>query len=203
MLPDGSPHIDETVITSGGSQAPGWAWIGIGSNVGDRWLHLREAVRALAPHVRLVSPVYETQPWGVLEQPNFLNAVMLLRWPANAWELLALCKRVELDLGRRERVRNGPRELDLDILLLGTEVHDSPWLTVPHPGFPTRRSVLEPWGDVAGDLIPIGGTETIRDLRARQQSAPGQAVWLAERPPTDPSSSADVVWVDAPAADEI
>ena len=128
---------------------PHEAWVGFGGNVGDRWGTIERAVRAFGSAVEVVSPIYETEPWGILEQPWFLNGVLRLRWTEGPTALLHRCLTVENDLGRVRHERNGPRTLDLDVLMVETLVVERPELRVPHPGLASRRSVLEPWADVA------------------------------------------------------
>ena len=149
---------------------PHEAWVGFGGNVGDRWGTIDRAVRAFGSAVEVVSPVYETEPWGILEQPWFLNGVLRLRWTEGPNALLHRCLTLENALGRVRRERNGPRTLDLDVLML----------RVPHPGLASRRSVLEPWADVAPGLVVPGAVEPLCTLRARAASFPGQAVRRVE-----------------------
>lgn len=152
--------------------APDEAWLGLGANLGDRLGALRAAVDAL-PDVVAVSDVWETAPWGIVEQPWFCNAVVRLRWTDDAPALLALCLRTEAVAGRVRTVRNGPRALDLDVLILGEDVLDLPGLTVPHPGIGHRRSVLEPWASVAPELW-VPGLGRVDDAREAAAALPGQ-----------------------------
>lgn len=102
-----------------------------------------------------VSPLYETEPQGgPAGQPAYLNAVVALETAASARELLERCRGLEHDALRTRNVRNGPRTLDADVLLVGDEVHHDPDLEVPHPRMWQRRFVLAPLRDVAPDLVP-------------------------------------------------
>ncbi len=154
------------------------AWIGLGSNLGDREAHLADALSWLGrrAEVRLVSPWLETEPWGIREQPWFLNGVAQLRWSAGARELLALCLETEHRLGRVRSVKNGPRVLDVDVLVLGQQRIDEDGLLVPHPGIASRRSVLEPWSLVAPGLVVPTLGETVAALAERACRLPGQGV---------------------------
>lgn len=130
------------------------AFLGLGSNLGDRWQYLREAVAAL-PDVVAVSPVYETSPVGGPEgQGPYLNVVVELSTELTPRELLELAHVLE-EAARRERhERWGPRTLDVDVLLVGDLTVDEPDLIVPHPRMWERRFVLAPLADLAPDLVP-------------------------------------------------
>ncbi len=133
------------------------AFIGIGSNVGDRLEFLRRAVDALRELGRVrTSSVYETDPVGP-PQDAFLNAVASLETALRPHDLLAALKRIEAELGRIPRERWGPREIDLDLLLYGDETIDEPGLSVPHPEMTKRGFVLVPLVEVAPDArLPNG-----------------------------------------------
>ncbi len=132
------------------------AFLGLGSNLGDRLSHLRAAVAAL-PDVVAVSPVYETEPVGGPEdQGAYLNLVVELDTARDAWGLLELCRRLEASAGRVRDLRWGPRTLDVDVLWVDGEIVDEPELTVPHPRMWERRFVLAPLADLAPDLAPRG-----------------------------------------------
>lgn len=127
------------------------ACIGLGSNLGDRREHLRGALlemRALG-RVRAVSPLFETEPVGLREQPRFLNAVAVLETELAARELLARLLEIEARHGRVRREKDGPRTLDLDLLSYGGEVIRAPGLEVPHARLHERRFVLAPMAAVA------------------------------------------------------
>jgi 2-amino-4-hydroxy-6-hydroxymethyldihydropteridine diphosphokinase len=132
------------------------AFLGLGSNLGDRAALLRSAVAALADRGDLVacSPVYETDPVGGPEQGAFLNLVVELDTALDARGLLELCRSLEAAADRVREVRWGPRTLDVDVLwVAGEEVHERD-LEVPHPRMWGRRFVLEPLADLAPDLVP-------------------------------------------------
>lgn len=140
------------------------AYVGLGSNLGDRERLIREAAQLIGA-VRL-STVIETDPWGYGDQPLFLNAVAELETPLTARQLLDHLLDVERRLGR-ERIgpQWGPRTIDLDLLLFGDEVIDEPGLVVPHPHLTEREFVLRP----LAELIPtrrIPGKGTVQDALA-------------------------------------
>ena len=136
------------------------SYIAIGSNLGERERFLRDAVRALdsagGNNVIAVSPVYESEAL-VREgerHPPYLNAVVGLSTRLTAISLLVLCHDTELQAGRvRDGRRWSPRTLDLDILTFGSAAVQSPALTIPHPGLSKRLFVLQPFADIAPDLI--------------------------------------------------
>jgi 2-amino-4-hydroxy-6-hydroxymethyldihydropteridine diphosphokinase len=133
------------------------AFIGLGSNLGDRLAHLRAAVEGLRAggDVVAVSPVYETEPVGGPEdQGAFLNLVVELATEDLPRQLLERCQALEAAAARVRTVRWGPRTLDADVLLIeGLEADDED-LTVPHPRMWERRFVLQPLADLAPDLVP-------------------------------------------------
>jgi 2-amino-4-hydroxy-6-hydroxymethyldihydropteridine diphosphokinase len=129
------------------------AFLGLGSNLGDREAILRRAVE-LIPDVVAVSPRYETEPVGGPEQGAFLNLVVELDTQRSPRELLELCQRVEADAKRVRLERWGPRTLDVDVLLVGDLTVDEPDLVVPHPRMWERRFVLAPLADLAPELVP-------------------------------------------------
>jgi len=129
------------------------AFIGIGSNLGNRLAHLRAAVGGL-PDVVRVSPLYETEALGGPEgQDPYLNAVVELDTELGARQLLELGQALEATEGRVRTERWGPRTLDVDVLLVGDEVADEDDLVVPHPRMWERRFVLAPLSDLAPELV--------------------------------------------------
>jgi 2-amino-4-hydroxy-6-hydroxymethyldihydropteridine diphosphokinase len=129
------------------------AFVGIGSNLGDRRAHLEAAVAGL-PDVVAVSPLYETDPvGGPAGQGAFLNAVVELRTALTPHQLLGAARKAEAGAGRVRRERWGPRTLDVDILLVGDLTVDDDELTVPHPRMWERGFVVVPLADLAPELV--------------------------------------------------
>jgi 2-amino-4-hydroxy-6-hydroxymethyldihydropteridine diphosphokinase len=129
------------------------AFLGLGSNLGDRRGHLRAAVVALGPSVRAVSPVYETEPvGGPVDQGPYLNLVVELDTTLDPRELLALGQGLEAEAGRVRSVQWGPRTLDVDVLWIEGVELDNPDLIVPHPRMRRRRFVMAPLADLAPDV---------------------------------------------------
>ena len=132
------------------------AYLSLGSNLGEREAHLSEARRRLADHgARLLrtSSVIESEPFGVHDQPRFLNQVLEVEWEGTPRELLAAAKQVEGEVGRKPSVRWGPREIDVDILLFGNEELVEPDLVIPHPGLRERSFVREPLRELRPDIL--------------------------------------------------
>ena len=141
-------------------------YIGLGSNLGNRLENLDKAIEALPPDVELVSasPIYETEPWGYLDQPAFLNQVIEVDTGLLPEDLLAYLKQIEKKLGRQATFRNGPRSIDLDILIYGDWVLVQDGLIIPHPRMHQRAFILKPLEDLAANLChPVYGT-TMQDL---------------------------------------
>jgi 2-amino-4-hydroxy-6-hydroxymethyldihydropteridine diphosphokinase len=143
--------------------------LALGSNLGDRLANLQGGVDALCARPGLsgvqVSPVYETAPVGGPPQPEYLNAVLVAATSLSARAVLDRCQEAENALGRIRAERWGPRTLDVDVIVYGTEVSDDPELTLPHPRAHERAFVLAPWHDVdPGAVIP--GRGRVADLLA-------------------------------------
>jgi 2-amino-4-hydroxy-6-hydroxymethyldihydropteridine diphosphokinase len=145
------------------------AFVGLGSNLGDRESLIREAAELIG--ARRLSSIIETEPWGYEQQPRFLNAVAEVETPLAARAFLVHLLDVEQRLGReRTGPRWGPRTIDLDLLLFGDEVIHEPGLVVPHPHLEERLFVLEP----LVELVPsqrIPGSGTVQAVLAGLQSS--------------------------------
>jgi 2-amino-4-hydroxy-6-hydroxymethyldihydropteridine diphosphokinase len=142
--------------------------IGLGSNLGERLGNLAEALRRVDAlehcEVVAVSHAYETTPWGISEQPAFANAVSVVRTTMRADDLLGQLQEIESDMGRDRGVpRNGPRLIDLDILLFGEEEWDTLGLKVPHPRMEERDFAVVPLLEIRPDARYPDGTPVTRD----------------------------------------
>jgi 2-amino-4-hydroxy-6-hydroxymethyldihydropteridine diphosphokinase len=151
------------------------AYVGLGANLGDREATIRRALVLLGgrPGVKivLVSTLRETAPVGIVDQPSFLNGAVMLETTLDPESLLAELLAVELELGRERRgPRNGPRTIDLDLLLYGDQVVDVPGLTVPHPRLHERCFALEPLAEL-DPMLCIPGRGTVSELLAGLDSA--------------------------------
>ena len=141
--------------------------IGIGSNLGDREEHCLKAIRLFSEkgiHVRRRSSMYETEPWGVKDQPRFVNMVIEGETGLTPARLLEVLKMTEDEVGRVETYRWGPRMIDLDILLYDDLVMNTPELTIPHPRMHERDFVLRPLAEIAPDKIHPVLKKTVREL---------------------------------------
>lgn len=133
------------------------AYIGLGSNMGNREEAIRAAIEYIGQHCEILatSTLYETEPVGFQEQPDFLNGVIKIRTGLTPEALLAFLLGIESRLGRRRGVKNGPRTIDLDILLFDQLVQEGP-PTVPHPRMHLREFVLKPMREIAAnELHPV------------------------------------------------
>ena len=143
------------------------AYIAIGSNEGDRLLNLGRAVDALTdlPETRVtaVSHAYESEPAYVVDQPLFANAVAAIETDLEGDQLLEYLQQIENSMGRVRAGENGPRPIDLDILLLGDEESQTAKLTIPHPGLMERDFVVTPLLEIAPRIHLPDGTRVVRD----------------------------------------
>jgi 2-amino-4-hydroxy-6-hydroxymethyldihydropteridine diphosphokinase len=147
------------------------AYVGIGSNLDDPAQQVQRALQALAglERTRLMaqSSLYGSRPWGMPDQPDFVNAVAALLTRQTVEEFFAQLRSLEQQLGRAPpTVRWGPRRIDLDLLVFDQLQLDSPELQLPHPGVVSRNFVLYPLSEVAPDLALPGGAR-VSELRAR------------------------------------
>jgi 2-amino-4-hydroxy-6-hydroxymethyldihydropteridine diphosphokinase len=142
--------------------------IGLGSNVGDRVHALSAAVRALHGVVTIdrLSSLWKTEPVGMRDQPDFLNAVLLGRTERAPRALLATLVDIEERSGRERRVPNGPRTLDLDLIAYGGATLEEPGLSIPHPRASRRRFVLAPLAEIAPDMRLVAGGSKASELLA-------------------------------------
>ncbi|HUE52107.1 MAG TPA: 2-amino-4-hydroxy-6-hydroxymethyldihydropteridine diphosphokinase [Terriglobales bacterium] len=151
-------------------------YLSLGSNVGDRSANLAAAIASLRSlgEVTSVSSLYETEPVGFTAQPWFLNCAVKLMTDKTPKQLLADILDLEQKMGRVRAQKNGPRIIDVDILLFGESIVETKGLTVPHPAMHQRRFVLEPLAEIAPELRHPVLNRTIRQLR--DALPPGQAV---------------------------
>jgi 2-amino-4-hydroxy-6-hydroxymethyldihydropteridine diphosphokinase len=135
------------------------AGLGLGSNMGDRAGYIAHALTALESCAGIIAaraPLYQTPPWGDVDQDDFLNTCVLIDTGLSALDLLKACLDIENVLGRTRTRRWGPRTIDIDVLFYGDEVMATPELTLPHPYIFERSFVVVPLADIAPDKIITG-----------------------------------------------
>ena len=142
------------------------AYLSLGSNLANREANLRDAIAGLGPlgKVTAVSSFYETEPVDFLDQPWFLNCVVLLETDLPPQTLLQRLLEIERSLGRERLQPKGPRLIDIDILLFGDEIIHEPGLTIPHPALHQRRFVLEPLAQIAPGVVHPVLKKTVHEL---------------------------------------
>jgi 2-amino-4-hydroxy-6-hydroxymethyldihydropteridine diphosphokinase len=142
------------------------AYLSLGSNLGNREANLRNAISRLDSlgKVTAVSSFYETEPVDFLDQPWFLNCVVLLETTLSPQTLLQRLLGIERALGRERLQPKGPRLIDIDVLLFGEEITDEPGLTIPHPALHERRFVLAPLAEIAPEVLHPVLKKTMREL---------------------------------------
>lgn len=161
---------------------PTTTYIGLGSNLGDRAGNLLLAVRAMLKsgiEVTHLSRIYETEPFETFHQPAFLNMATAVR-PSSKRpeELMKQLLSIEYSLGRRREIKNGPRTIDLDLLLHGNQICNSELLKLPHPQMHRRRFVMAPLAELAPDVVHPVFNQTIRALLEALDDSSGVKLWV-------------------------
>ncbi|MBI5181605.1 MAG: 2-amino-4-hydroxy-6-hydroxymethyldihydropteridine diphosphokinase [Nitrospirae bacterium] len=144
------------------------AYLGIGSNIGNKIENCKKAIELLNEHTQVkvlkISGFYETEPVGYKEQEWFVNCAVEIKTDLNPQELLLLCQTIESKLGRERKIKYGPRIIDLDILLYNNDIIDNKDLKTPHPEMQKRGFVLKPLSDIAPDAVHPVLKRKIADL---------------------------------------
>ncbi|MEA4902857.1 2-amino-4-hydroxy-6-hydroxymethyldihydropteridine diphosphokinase [Desulfitobacterium sp.] len=137
------------------------AYLSIGGNIGDRGKNLAEVCRRLREHPQLKllkeSSIFETKPWGNLDQPDFWNQVLEIETDLPPLDLLELCQKIENELGRKRIIHWGPRTVDIDILTYDNREYKDDRLTLPHPRMEERAFVLAPLREIAPEYVLPSG----------------------------------------------
>ena len=141
-------------------------YMSLGTNMGNREMYLEAVRKELPPEVIILeeSPIYQTEPWGYLDQPDFLNQVIAAETSLTPQELLVFIKGIEQKIGRKPSFRFGPRVVDIDILFFGDRIIQEKDLQIPHPRMKDRAFVLVPLADIHPELIYPGTDLSIADL---------------------------------------
>jgi 2-amino-4-hydroxy-6-hydroxymethyldihydropteridine diphosphokinase len=153
---------------------PPLAYLGLGSNLGNRRAHLESALREIASFapLRRISSFYRTEPVGFRDQPDFWNAVVEIEWRGTPIALLRAVRRVERRVGRTSSFRNGPREIDVDILDLGGRLRDGSDPLLPHPRVGERRFALVPLAEVSPGWRDPRSGKSVAELLAALPKSP-------------------------------
>jgi 2-amino-4-hydroxy-6-hydroxymethyldihydropteridine diphosphokinase len=143
-----------------------YVYLGLGSNLGDRRSNLEESIKQISEFavIKKSSSIYETEPWGLKDQPKFLNQVILVETKLAPKELLSRLKTIEQIMGRKKTVLYGPRLIDLDILFFDDLMMKTFNLIIPHPHITERAFVLVPLAEIAPDMIHLQYQQTITEL---------------------------------------
>lgn len=163
-------------------------FLGLGTNLGERMVNLAQALSLLPPAVTVLrcSPVYETPPWGITDQPAFLNMVCEVESGLQPPALLDRLKFLEEKMGREKTVRYGPRLIDLDILFYADQVYKDDRLEIPHPRLSERAFVLAPLADLAPDFKHPVTHQTVRAMLAQvDASEVKQVTQVDDHPPAE------------------
>jgi 2-amino-4-hydroxy-6-hydroxymethyldihydropteridine diphosphokinase len=155
------------------------AYLGLGSNLGDRQANLDRALEYLGQRLRIkkISSVYDSEPVGNIEQPRFLNLVCEVETNLPPMALLALGKGIENKLGRWGGPSGAPRTIDIDILLYGDEVLETPELTIPHPRMHRRAFVLVPLVEIAPNVKHPASGKTAKEMLEAAKEVQGVFKW--------------------------
>jgi 2-amino-4-hydroxy-6-hydroxymethyldihydropteridine diphosphokinase len=151
-------------------------YLSLGSNIGDRESHLRDAIARLENQGRIqsIASFYETEPVEFTDQARFLNCALALETEEAPEQLMESVLHIEQEMGRERQQNKGPRTIDIDILLFSDTIIDSPKLTIPHPAMHERRFVLQPLAEIAPEVRHPVLKKTIRELLGALPA--GQAV---------------------------
>jgi len=141
-------------------------YVGLGSNLGDRLKNINDALHRLAliSIIEKASLIYETEPWGLTNQPKFLNQVVRCSTSLEPLLFLHALKKIEQELGRKATVRYGPRLIDLDILFYDNLILHTPDLSIPHPSIAERAFILVPLAEISPGLMHPVLRKTVREL---------------------------------------
>lgn len=158
------------------------AYLGLGSNIGDRGQNLTTAIAELTEFSTILakSQIYETEPVGYKEQEDFLNMTVKITTQLNPVELIVRLEEIEHKMGRIKEIIDGPRNIDLDILFFNNEIINSQSLKIPHPRLQKRKFVLQPLSEIAGELVHPVLNKSISALAASLISTEKVTIWTSK-----------------------
>ncbi len=158
-------------------------YIGLGSNLGDRKTNLSTAIKFIKTFAKIIkkSSIYETEPVGYKKQNNFLNMVASVSTKFAPIELTEKLRKIEKNMGRTRRIKNGPRIIDIDILLCNKEIIDLRSLKIPHPRMHKRNFVLTPLSEIAPNSIHPKYKKNMRTLLASLKNPEKITLWTKKR----------------------
>lgn len=170
------------MIISANTMEDNIAYIGLGSNIGDRFENLTSALRELSEFSTILtkSQIYETEPVGYKDQQDFLNMVVKISTNLSPIDLIIRLEEIEHKMGRIKEIIDGPRNIDLDILFFGNEIINSQSLKIPHPRLQNRKFVLQPLSEIAGELIHPVLNKSIQALAAALKSTEKVTLWTSK-----------------------
>ncbi|MBI5554596.1 MAG: 2-amino-4-hydroxy-6-hydroxymethyldihydropteridine diphosphokinase [Elusimicrobia bacterium] len=145
------------------------AYLGLGSNIGNKRENIKEAIRLLRQEVKIakMSSYYKTKPVGYADQPDFINVAIEIKTNLTPLQLLRMVKDIEKKIGRKKTFQNGPRIIDIDILIYYDEIMKTKKLVIPHPDMHRRWFVLKPLAEIAPEVIHPTLKHTIKNLFAK------------------------------------
>ena len=158
-------------------------YLGLGSNIGDRGSNILDAVNKLTESSKIdllrTSSIYQTEPWGLVNQPKFLNSVLEIKTDLSPISLLTYTQTIENTLGRQKQIRFGPRLIDIDILLYGDQsvYYAEPHLQIPHPRMHIRSFVLTPLAELIPNHVVKQFGTSILDLSTHVEGQEGVIIW--------------------------
>ena len=161
--------------------------LALGTNLGDKEQNLQTAIRLLWRQLHNIqaSPLYDTEPWGITDQPSFLNQVIMGTTTQSPFALLRFLLEIEQEMGRERIVRFGPRLIDLDIIFYDNLILSSYELTIPHPRMTERAFVLAPLADIAPNWVHPRLGCTVKQLLSRVDASTAVRVDSSSHPPRD------------------
>lgn len=155
-------------------------FLSIGSNIENRQENIKTSIKEIKKlgDIKTVSSIYETEPVGYQKQNNFLNLVLKLETKLSPNKLIKETQKIENEMGRIKKIKDGPRNIDIDIIFYNDEIINTEKLTVPHPRMHQRRFVLAPMKEIAGETIHPVKNKTISELLNKLNDNHKIEIWI-------------------------